>query len=112
MEGQRNGIVTKFTKFIRKIINMIVEMFNFPAFHLDDFLFFVRPCVYVFSVMNHGRKSYAPIKIALAMDLVAVMCAVRRLSTDEKLKKGDKELIQSRIMRELFKYVVRDPIYG
>lgn len=90
----------------------MVEAFSFPQFHIDDLLFFVRPCIYVFAVMTHGRKSFAPIKIALILDLIAVLCAMKRLSTDDKLKKNEKDLIQSRIMRELFKYIVRDPIYA
>ena len=64
-------------------------------YHWDDILYIVRPFIYVYSVMIYGRKSYTPIKISLAIDLVTILLSVQRvmralaLEKRNKLKKGD-----------------------
>jgi hypothetical protein len=57
---------------IKRLANMLVN----HRYHWDDLLFIVRPFVYVYSVMMYGRKSYIPIKISFAIDLVIIVLLV------------------------------------
>jgi len=49
-------------------------------YSLDEIIAIVRPVIYVYSVMRLGRKSFAPLKISLVLDVVQIVIGVTRLN--------------------------------
>ncbi len=51
-----------------RLIRKVYELFSFHEFHLDDFLFIVRPFVYVYSVMQYAMMVYRKPTILLQIN--------------------------------------------
>ena len=57
-------------KIFKKIVNIV---FNSDVLHI------LRPFVYVYLVMKHGKKSWYPIQVSLAMDLLIIFLVFLKL---------------------------------
>lgn len=55
-------------------------------FRLDDILFIIRPFVYMISIVKYGKKSYEPIKIALAIDVSSIILSIIRIIKSNNCK--------------------------
>lgn len=89
-------------KLVRKFFGVILN---------SDVLHIVRPLVYVCLVMKHGKKSWVPIQISLAIDLLIIMLVVLRLLGSEKLRHIERRDMTWRNIMSLAKYLIRDPIF-
>jgi peroxin-16 len=59
---------------LKSIVKKVVGiLFN------SDILHIIRPFVYIFLVMKHGKKSWVPIQVSLAMDLLIIFLVFLKL---------------------------------
>lgn len=61
--------------------------------------------------MKHGRKSWLPLKVSLAMDVIIIFLVILKLIGAQKLRSIEKRDLQWRCLNSLLKYLLRDPIY-
>jgi mannose/fructose/N-acetylgalactosamine-specific phosphotransferase system component IID len=59
---------------------MIASTFVGSRYSLDELIAIIRPVVYVYAVMKLGRKSFAPLKISLVLDIAQIVIGVTRLN--------------------------------
>jgi len=59
---------------------MIASTFVGSRYSLDELITIIRPVVYVYAVMKLGRKSFAPLKISLVLDIAQIVIGVTRLN--------------------------------
>ena len=83
----------------------------------------MRPVIYIWCVMMCGKKSYTPIKISFALDVVQILIGVTRQVRSSQYEKknskkshcilsvAEKNEIVKRMRASLLKYFVRDPIF-
>lgn len=81
--NRRSSIVTRVLQYVVGLIKRFLSkiwgfLFN-HRYHLDDIIMIIRPFIYVYSVMKYGRKSYTPIKISLALDIISILVTLSRL---------------------------------
>lgn len=89
-------------KLIRKFFGIV---FNSDVLHI------LRPLLYVCLVMKHGKKSWVPIQVSFALDLLIILLVVLRLLGSEKLRHIERRDMNSRNITSLAKYLIRDPIF-
>lgn len=77
----------------------------------SDVLHIVRPLVYVCLVMRHGKRSWIPIQVSLAIDLFIICLVAIRLLGSEKLRHIERRDLAWRNYMALAKYLIRDPIF-
>lgn len=81
--NSRRSIVTRVLQYvvglIKRFLNKIWGFLFNHRYHLDDIIMIIRPFIYVYSVMKYGRKSYTPIKISLALDIISILVTLSRL---------------------------------
>ena len=69
----------KLVGFVRHLLKKIVNFLFNHRYHLDDIISIVRPFIYVYSVMKCGNRSYTPIKLSLALDVISILVSFSRL---------------------------------
>ncbi|CDW78719.1 UNKNOWN [Stylonychia lemnae] len=121
---QNQSMLKQFMNYIKNIYRKLACKLG--KYHLDDILFILRPFVYVYFVIQYGRKDYMPIKIIFAMDMIAILISLKRLSQSQssgldesdqlssrrnKLKSVERRELVRRIRETLLKYLIRDPIF-
>ena len=97
---------------IQKLQSLIIN----HRYHIDDILAIIRPFVYTYAVLKCGRRSYQPLKIALALDSVMLLTTMARLVRDEKkhgkkLKNLERRYMVRRVWLAVLKYAMRDPLF-
>lgn len=91
---------------IKKLFNQVVNLvFN------SDILHILRPFVYVYLVMKHGKKSWYPIQVSLSMDLLIIFLVFLKLIGAQKLRTIERRDLTRRNVISLLKYFIRDPIF-
>lgn len=91
---------------LRRLITKIFGLvFN------SDVLQIVRPLIYVCLVLKHGKKSWLPIKVSFAIDLLIVFLVLLRLLGSEKLRHIERRDMNWRNYMAMAKYLIRDPIF-
>ncbi len=108
---------------MQSILKMIQSATVGHKYSLDELVHIVRPVIYVWCVMKFGRKSYIPIKISFALDVIHILIsAVRLVRSNQYENKNSKKShfilsvvekneIMKRIRASILKYIVRDPIF-
>ena len=91
---------------LKDIIRKIVSLFT-----NSDVLNILRPMVYVFLVMKHGKNSWVPIQVSLAMDAFIIFLVFMKLMGSQKLRSIERRDLTRRNVASLLKYLLRDPIY-
>ena len=66
-EKQKSGGVFY---FIKELLKMIGNLLLNSKFSIDELINIVRPVIYVYSILRFGRRSFKPIKISLALDII------------------------------------------
>jgi hypothetical protein len=61
--------------------------------------------------MKHGKKSWVPIQVSLAMDLLIIFLVFLKLIGAQKLRTIERRDLTRRNIMSLVKYLIRDPIY-
>lgn len=61
--------------------------------------------------MKHGKKSWIPIQVSLAMDLLIIFLVFLKLIGAEKLRSIERRDLTRRNIMSLLKYLIKDPIY-
>lgn len=56
--------------FLQTIFKLIADACVGSKYSLDELIAIVRPLIYVWCVLRFGRKSYFPVKVSFALDLV------------------------------------------
>lgn len=92
------------------VLNRLLKTIAGIAFN-SDILHIIRPFVYIFLVMKHGKKSWIPIQISLAMDLLIIFLVFLKLIGAQKLRTIERRDLTRRNIISLLKYLIRDPIY-
>jgi len=77
----------------------------------SDILHIIRPVIYVYLVMKHGKKSWIPIKVSLAIDIVIIFLVFLKLIGSQKLRSIERRDLTRRNITSLLKYLLRDPIF-
>ena len=77
----------------------------------SDILHIIRPVIYLYLVMKHGKKSWIPVKVSFAIDLVIIFLVFLKLIGSEKLRSIERRDLTRRNIYSLLKYLLRDPIY-
>lgn len=92
------------------MLKSILNVFGRILFN-SDILHIIRPFVYIFLVMKHGKKSWVPIQVSLAMDLLIIFLVFLKLIGAQKLRTIERRDLTRRNIMSLVKYLIRDPIY-
>ena len=87
-EEKEKNILQSLVHFVSNLIKNFANLVVNNRYSLDDILHIIRPFIYVYSVMKFGRRSYKPIKIALAIDMVSIFVSMTRLIRSGSGKKG------------------------
>ena len=87
---------------ISKIINAVLN---------NDILYIFRPAIYIYLVMKHGKKSWVPIYLTLALDSFIAFLTFLKLIGAQKLKTIERNDMKRKFMLGLVKYFLRDPIF-
>ena len=77
----------------------------------SEILHIIRPFVYVFLIMRHGKNSWVPFQVSLALDLLMVGLTFLKLMGRQKLRTIEKRDLNRRCWWSLVKYLIRDPVY-
>lgn len=102
IKGKINSLIFFLKAILGKFLSLI---FN------SDILHILRPVVYVYLVMLHGKKSWIPIKVSLAIDLLVILLVFFKLIGAEKLRSIERRDLTRRNIISLLKYLIRDPIF-
>lgn len=78
------GLFQLFKDLLKFIGNMLLN----SRFSIDELINIARPVIYLYSILRFGRRSFKPLKISLALDLVQIIFSCLRLwrSNREKRK--------------------------
>lgn len=96
-------------RFLMRIKRLFAKVFGLV---LDsEILHILRPFVYVFLVMKHGKGSWVPFNVSLAMDVLIIFLVFLKLIGMQKLRTIEKRDLSRRSMWSLLKYLIRDPVY-
>ena len=74
---KRSKLGQKFMVILLLLKNIIKKVFS--IFFNSDILHIIRPFVYIYLVMKHGKKSWIPIQVSLAMDLTIIFLVFLKL---------------------------------
>ena len=88
--------------FLSKIVNVVLN---------NDILYIFRPAIYIYLVMKHGKKSWVPIYLTLALDTFIAFLTFLKLIGAQKLKTIERNDIKRKFMLSMLKYLLRDPIF-
>ena len=66
---------------------MLGRLLLSSKFCIDEIINIVRPVVYLWSILKFGRKSFKPLKISFALDLVQIFFSLLRIWRSNKEKK-------------------------
>ena len=91
---------------LRELLRLVRKVLFNP-----DILSIVRPIVYVFLVMKHGKKSWLPVQVSLFIDLLIIFLVFLRMAQSEKLRTIERRDLTKRNYMALLKYFLRDPIF-
>ena len=97
-------------KALIKLLQKLIKGVGSIIFN-SDILHIIRPFVYIFLVMKHGKKSWVPIQVSLAMDLLIIFLVFLKLIGAQKLRTIERRDLTRRNIVSLLKYFIRDPIY-
>ena len=61
--------------------------------------------------MRHGKKSWLPIQVSLAIDLFSICLVLTKLLGKAKVEKIVRRDMKMRMYMAMAKYLLRDPIY-
>jgi hypothetical protein len=61
--------------------------------------------------MKHGKNSWVPIQVSLAMDAFIIFLVFMKLMGSQKLRSIERRDLTRRNVASLLKYLLRDPIY-
>ena len=95
-----------FIKMIRKIFNRF-----FGIIFDSEILHIIRPFIYVYLVMKHGKKSWIPLQVSFALDAFIIFLVGCKLFGKEKLRNIERRDLIRRSMWSLVMYLIRDPIF-
>lgn len=93
-----------------QVLRRLVKNF-FKFVITSDILEILRPLVYVCLVMRHGKKSWVPIQVSLAIDIFSICLVLVKLFGRDKLEKIGRRDMKMRMYMAMAKYLLRDPIY-
>lgn len=100
------ALITGFLSLVRKIFSRV-----FGVLLDSEILHIIRPFVYVYLIMKHGKKSWVPLQVSLAMDALTIFLVGLKLFGAEKLRNIERRDLVRRSIWSLVKYLIRDPIY-
>ena len=72
-------LLSRLVEFVRNLISKAASYLFNHRYHMDDIIQIVRPFVYVYAVMKYGHKSFTPLKISFALDVISILISVSRL---------------------------------
>ena len=64
---------------IKAILRWLGSLLLNKRFCIDELINIARPVIYIYSVLKYGRKSYTPIKISLALDILQFLFSMLRI---------------------------------
>ena len=131
VKKQSGGLWSVIKAILRFFGNFLIN----KKFCLDELINITRPVIYIYSVLKYGRKSYTPIKISFALDILQLVSSSLRLwrsartlqklsrhpEKDSSKQQQMKHLILSqmeidevkkRCRLSLLKYLIRDPVFS
>ena len=101
--GQRGyNLLSLLSRFISKVLSII---FN------NDILHIIRPFIYIFLVMKHGKSSWRPIAFSFAIDVLTWFLIFLKLIGAQKLRTIERRDLRNRVKISMLKYLLRDPIF-
>ena len=71
----------------------------------------MRPFVYIYFVMKYGRKSWLPLQVSLAMDVMIIFLVFLKLIGAQKLRTIERRDLKKRNLISMLKYFLRDPVF-
>jgi len=71
--------VSGFMGIVKYLFKLLTNFLIASKISIDEVISIVRPVVYVWSIIQYGRKSYRPLKISFAFDLVQIIMGLMRL---------------------------------
>ena len=71
---------------------MLGRAFLNSKFSIDELINIARPVIYVWSILKFGRRSYKPLKISFALDVIQIFFSLIRIWRSNKEKKKLVEL--------------------
>ena len=73
-----------FFAFVKELFKLVGNMLLNSKFSIDELINIVRPVIYLYAILRFGRRSFKPIKISLALDIVQVIFSLLRLWRSHK----------------------------
>ena len=73
-----------FFAFVKELLKLVGNTLLNSKFSIDELINIVRPVIYLYSILRFGRRSFKPIKISLALDIVQVIFSCLRLWRSHK----------------------------
>lgn len=110
IQKENAGSFTENLKDILSILKRFVSRVLGILFN-SDILHIIRPFIYVFLVMKHGKTSWVPIQISLALDLLIIFLVFLKLIGAQKLRTIERRDLTRRNIISLLKYFLRDPLF-
>jgi len=122
--------VSGFIGIVKYLFKLLSKFLIASKISLDEVINIVRPVVYVWSIIKYGRKSYRPLKISFALDLVQIVMGMMRLVRSSEyenknrvknlparkshfiLSLTEKNQIFKRFQMSLLKYLIREPLFS
>ena len=59
-----------FFGFVKELFKLVGNMLLNSKFSIDELINIVRPVIYLYAILRFGRRSFKPIKISLALDII------------------------------------------
>ena len=85
-----------FISLIKELFKSIGNLLLNSKFSIDELINIVRPVVYVYCILRFGRRSFKPIKISLALDIIqAFFSLVRILRSHKERRKMNRESLSN-----------------
>lgn len=111
--GQSRSAVERFKALVTGFLGLVRKIFSrvFGVLLDSEILHIIRPFVYVYLIMKHGKKSWVPLQVSLAMDALTIFLVGLKLFGAEKLRNIERRDLVRRSIWSLVKYLIRDPIY-
>ena len=109
-KGMNRGQIFEKLKSLLFLVQRMLKRIVSLVFN-SDILHILRPFVYVYLVMKHGKKSWYPVQVSLAMDLLIIFLVFLKLIGAQKLRTIERRDLTRRNVVSLLKYFIRDPIF-
>ena len=106
----QRSVIEMITKALLRIKELVVKLLKHVVFN-SDVLHIIRPFIYVALVAKHGKRSWYPIWISLAIDLFIIFLVFLKLIGPQKLRTIERRDLTRRNIISLLKYLLRDPIF-